>query len=85
MSGGQIQRIGLARALYKSAELIIFDEATNSLDSFTEKLVMSELNNLDKNLTVVIVAHRLNTLQECDVILEIKDKKVLLKEDKRIQ
>ena len=57
----------------------------NSLDSFTEKLVMSELNNLDKNLTVVIVAHRLNTLQECDVILEIKDKKVLLKEDKRVQ
>ena len=60
------------------------DEATNSLDSFTEKLVMIELNNLDKNLTVVIVAHRLNTLQECDVALEIKDKKYF-KEDKRIQ
>ena len=82
LSGGQIQRIGLARALYNSSELIIFDEATNSLDSLTEKLVMSELNNLDKNLTIVIVAHRLNTLQECDVILEIKEK-IFIKEDKR--
>ena len=69
--------------MYNSSELIIFDEATNSLDSLTEKLVMSELNNLDKNLTIVIVAHRLNTLQECDVILEIKEKKIFIKEDKR--
>jgi ATP-binding cassette subfamily B protein len=76
LSGGQIQRIGLARALYKDAEIIIFDEATNSLDTHTEKLVMKELNSLDKNLTIIIVAHRLNTLSDCDVIFEIKNKRV---------
>jgi ABC-type multidrug transport system fused ATPase/permease subunit len=77
LSGGQIQRVGLARALYKNAELIIFDEATNSLDSHTEKLVMEELNNLDQNLTIIIVAHRLNTLKNCDMVFEVKDKKVI--------
>ncbi len=84
LSGGQIQRIGLARALYKSSEIIIFDEATNSLDNFTEKLVMRELFNLDKDLTIIIVAHRLNTLQECDQIFEVKDKKIIMKENKKI-
>ena len=76
LSGGQIQRIGLARALYKNAEVIIFDEATNSLDQETEKLIINELNYLDQNLTVIIVAHRINTLDNCDVIFRIKDKKV---------
>jgi ATP-binding cassette, subfamily B, bacterial PglK len=76
LSGGQIQRIGLARALYKKSELIIFDEATNSLDSHTEKLVMEELNNLGQELTIIIVAHRLNTLKDCDLVFEVKDKKV---------
>ena len=76
LSGGQIQRIALARALYKESEIIIFDEATNSLDSHTEKLVMKELNNLDKNLTIIIVAHRLNTLSDCDAVFEIKNKKI---------
>ena len=76
LSGGQIQRVGLARALYKNSEIIIFDEATNSLDNYTENLIMDEVYRLDSNLTVIIVAHRLNTLQKCDVILEIKDKKI---------
>ena len=76
LSGGQIQRIGLARALYKNAEIIIFDEATNSLDNSTEKLIMEELYSLDKDLTIIIVAHRLNTLKDCDIIFEVKDKKV---------
>jgi ATP-binding cassette subfamily B protein len=76
LSGGQIQRLGLARALYKNAEVIIFDEATNSLDYETEKLIINELNLLDANLTVIIVAHRLNTLDKCNVIFEIKDKQV---------
>ena len=78
LSGGQIQRIALARALYKNTEIIIFDEATNSLDVDTEKLIMKELYDLDKNLTVIMVAHRLNTLKDCDVIFEVKDKKVSL-------
>ena len=76
LSGGQIQRIALARALYKNTEIIIFDEATNSLDVDTEKLIMKELYDLDKNLTVIMVAHRLNTLKDCDIIFEVKDKKV---------
>jgi ATP-binding cassette subfamily B protein len=77
LSGGQIQRIGLARALYKNAEIIIFDEATNSLDTETEKMIMNELYNLDNNLTIIIVAHRLNTLNQCDVIFELKNKKII--------
>jgi ABC-type multidrug transport system fused ATPase/permease subunit len=76
LSGGQIQRIGLARALYKKSKIIIFDEATNALDTETEKSVMNELNNLDKELTLIIVAHRLNTLKNCDIILEVDDKKI---------
>ena len=78
LSGGQIQRIALARALYKNTEIIIFDEATNSLDIATEKLIMKELYDLDKNLTIIMVAHRLNTLKDCDIIFEVKDKKVSL-------
>jgi len=77
LSGGQIQRIGLARALYKEAELIVLDEATNSLDGYTEKMIMEEINNLSKDLTVVIVSHNLDTLKDCDVIFEVKNKKVI--------
>ena len=79
LSGGQIQRLGLARALYKNAEIIIFDEATSSLDYETEKSIIDELNTLDKNLTVIIVTHRLNMLDKCDLILELKDKQLLIK------
>lgn len=79
LSGGQIQRLGLARALYKdTTEVIIFDEATNSLDIETEKIIMKELYSLDPNLTIIIVAHRLNTLNDCDFIFEVKDKRVIL-------
>jgi ATP-binding cassette subfamily B protein len=79
LSGGQIQRLGLARALYKdTAEVIIFDEATNSLDIETERIIMKELYSLDPNLTIIIVAHRLNTLNDCDFIFEVKDKRVIL-------
>jgi len=77
LSGGQIQRVGLARSLYKNSEIIIFDEATNSLDAETESLILKELYSLDKNLTIIIVAHRLNTVSQCDVIFEVKNKKIL--------
>lgn len=73
LSGGQRQRIGIARALYKRADLIIFDEATSALDEETENNVMNEIINLDVNLTIVIVSHRVSTLKKCDVIYEIKD------------
>lgn len=77
LSGGQLQRVGLARSLYKNSEIIIFDEATNSLDAETESLILKELYSLDKNLTIIIVAHRLNTVSQCDVIFEVKNKKIL--------
>lgn len=75
-SGGQRQRIGIARALYKNAEVLFFDEATSALDNETEVAVMEAINQLDKNLTVFIVAHRLTTLKSCDLILEIDNGKI---------
>lgn len=76
LSGGQRQRIGIARALYKAAEVIIFDEATSSLDNKTEKEVMDAVNDLSSDradLTLIIVAHRLTTLKGCDQIIELSD------------
>lgn len=72
ISGGQKQRIGIARALYKKSELIIFDEATSALDQKTEKSVMRAINNLNKEITTIFIAHRLSTLNACDKIIEIK-------------
>ena len=72
ISGGQKQRIGIARALYKKSELIIFDEATSALDQKTEKAVMRAINNLNKEITAIFIAHRLSTLDACDKIIEIK-------------
>jgi ATP-binding cassette subfamily B protein len=73
LSGGQRQRIGIARALYKKSKVIIFDEATSALDSDTENELMSAIENLDKRLTIVIIAHRITTLKNCTKIIEIKD------------
>lgn len=72
LSGGQRQRIGIARALYKNSEVMILDEATSSLDSDTEQEVMKAINRLDRNITIVIVAHRISTLKNCDQIIELK-------------
>lgn len=72
LSGGQRQRIGIARALYKQADVIIFDEATSALDSDTELEVMKAINQIARNITVLIVAHRLTTLQDCDVVFELE-------------
>jgi ATP-binding cassette, subfamily B, bacterial PglK len=71
LSGGQRQRIGIARALYKKADVIILDEATSALDSDTERKVMKAIENLGDHLTVIIVAHRLSTLQKCTQIVEL--------------
>ena len=71
LSGGQRQRIGIARALYKQADVIIFDEATSALDDDTEAAVMEAIGNLDANLTVLIIAHRLTTLRNCTQIVKI--------------
>lgn len=69
LSGGQRQRIGIARALYKNADLIVFDEATSALDNLTENAVMKAIEALAGDKTIVIVAHRLSTLKVCDRIL----------------
>lgn len=71
LSGGQRQRVGLARALYKNADLIIFDEATSALDDQTESAVMKSINSIDNSITVIIIAHRLSTLKGCTKIYEV--------------
>ena len=76
LSGGQRQRIGIARALYKNADVLIFDEATSALDNKTEKSVVESIEALDKHMTVLIIAHRLSTLRNCDQIIEVNSKKV---------
>ena len=73
LSGGQRQRLGIARALYKNADILIFDEATSALDSSTEKSVMKSIESLDRNITILIIAHRLSTLDGCDQIIELKN------------
>lgn len=71
LSGGQRQRIGISRALYHNPTVLILDEATNSLDIETEQAVMDAVNNLGKNLTIILIAHRLNTLKNCDIIFKL--------------
>jgi len=73
LSGGQRQRIGIARALYKGADLIVLDEATSALDSNTEKEIMEIFDNLGRNITLLIIAHRISTLNNCHKIYEVED------------
>jgi ATP-binding cassette subfamily B protein len=73
LSGGQRQRIGIARALYKQADVIVLDEATSALDNDTEGAVMEAINNIDEGITVLIVAHRLSTLKGCSQIVELSN------------
>ena len=72
LSGGQRQRIGIARALYHNPKLLIFDEATNSLDNLTEKAVIESIQNIDEDITIIMIAHRLNTVRNCDTIFLIE-------------
>jgi len=73
LSGGQRQRIGIARALYKQADVIIFDEATSALDNETEQAVMQAIEGLNEDLTILIIAHRLTTLKNCTQIVELSE------------
>ncbi|WP_440694007.1 ABC transporter ATP-binding protein [Candidatus Pelagibacter sp. HIMB1695] len=72
LSGGQRQRIGIARALYHDPEILIFDEATSSLDTQTEQAVMDAINIMEKSKTIVLIAHRLNTVKNCDIIYNLE-------------
>jgi ATP-binding cassette, subfamily B, bacterial PglK len=72
LSGGQRQRIGIARALYKQASVLVFDEATSALDTETETAVMEAVDRLDRSLTILIIAHRLSTLEGCDFVLRLE-------------
>ena len=71
ISGGQRQRIGIARALYKQAQVVVFDEATSALDTGTEAAVMESIEGLSRDLTLVMIAHRLSTLSSCDRVIEL--------------
>jgi ATP-binding cassette subfamily B protein len=77
ISGGQRQRIGIARALYKNASIIVFDEATSALDNATEEEVMKSIEKIGDDITMIIVAHRLTTLKNCDMIFDIKNGEVV--------
>ena len=72
ISGGQRQRIGLARALYNNPDILILDEATSALDSETEIEVMKSIYKLKKDKTIIMIAHRLSTLENCDFIFNIE-------------
>jgi ATP-binding cassette subfamily B protein len=77
LSGGQRQRIGIARALYKQASVLVFDEATSALDNATESALMEAIEGLSRELTIVMIAHRLSTVQSCDRVIELEAGRLL--------
>lgn len=77
LSGGQRQRIGIARALYHDPDVLILDEATSALDNLTERAVMDAVHNLGGNKTVVMIAHRLSTVQTCDKIVMLRNGRIV--------
>ena len=77
LSGGQRQRVALARAFYHGREVLVLDEATSSLDTETEKEIVDEIRHLKGKTTMLVVAHRLSTLQYCDLIHELKEGRLI--------
>ena len=77
LSGGQRQRIGIARALYNDPEILVFDEATSALDNDTEAAVMEAVNSFHGRKTMIIIAHRLNTIEKCDMVYKVENMKLV--------
>ena len=77
LSGGQRQRLGIARALYHNPEILVFDEATSALDNETESAVMEAINSFHGKKTMVIIAHRLHTIEKCDIIYKVDEGKIV--------
>ena len=80
ISGGQLQRVGIARALYKNSEILIFDEATSSLDTETEEKLMETINKIKNNKTIIFVSHKKKPMMYCNKLYELKDNKLLFRE-----
>tara|TARA_Y100001968_G_scaffold66148_1_gene57028 strand:- start:701 stop:2500 length:1800 start_codon:yes stop_codon:yes gene_type:complete len=76
LSGGQRQRIGIARALYKKTNILIFDEATSALDTQTEEIVMNSIEKLSRDITIIMIAHRLTTVKNCDRVIKLENGKI---------
>jgi ATP-binding cassette subfamily B protein len=77
LSGGQRQRIGIARALYKQASVLVFDEATSALDNTTERDLMNAIDTLSRDLTILMIAHRISTVVRCDKIAVMEQGKIV--------
>ena len=77
LSGGQRQRIAIARALYRNPKILVLDEATSSLDGITERKIMDSIYKIASDITVLIIAHRLNTIKRCDMIYYMDDGKII--------
>ncbi len=84
LSGGQRQRLGIARALYIDPDLLLLDEATSALDNKTEQEIMKSIENMHGNITIIMIAHRLNTVEKCDMIIELENGTIKLKKENSV-
>lgn len=84
LSGGQRQRIGIARALYEDPEILILDEATSALDNDTEAAIMDSINHFQGKKTLIIIAHRLQTIEKCDMIYRVENGKATLEKKENV-